>query len=116
MRSVTTSLQPSGGPFAFLTLDRLLTGSQIHLIYWSAWDCWRSAGLARSGRPLAGAGRGQPQGRAPEPAALIAGLLVLIALAHLGERFASSSRDLQISADLSALRARHEAGGAPHHG
>ena len=115
MRSVTTSLQPSGGPLAFLTLDRLLTGSLIHLIYWSGLGLLAIGGFGAVGATVGLVlDEGSLRGVLLSLPALIAGLLVLIALAVIWRALCEFFVAIfQISADLSALRARHEAEANP---
>jgi hypothetical protein len=110
MRSVNTTIQSAGGPLGFLTLDRMLTGPLIHLIYWAGLGLLAIAGFgavgATAGIVLRETGL---MGMLLSLVVLIVGLMVLLAFALIWRAVCEFFVAIfQISADLSALRAREE--------
>ncbi len=108
MRSASPTPAPAG-LLDLLTLDRLLTGSLIHLIYWAGLGLIAIAGFGAVGGTVGVMLRESGVGALLSVVFLVVGLLVLLTLAVMWrgvcEFFVAV---FQISDDLRAIRGQFE--------
>jgi hypothetical protein len=106
----STATDRPRGMFDLLTLDRLMTGPLIHLIYWAGLGLFAVIGFGIIGAAAGVALReGEVMGILLSLVTLVAGLLVLTAGALIWRGFCEFYVAVfQISADLRAMRALAE--------
>jgi hypothetical protein len=103
-------VRASGGILDFLTLDRLMTGPLIHLIYWAGLGMFAVLGFGAVGAAAGVALReGEVMGVLLSLVTLVMGLLALTAAALIWRGFCEFYVAVfQISEDLRALRRLQE--------
>lgn len=110
MRSASLQRPPPGGWLSFLTLDRLLTGPLIHLIYWAGLGMLAIGGFGAVGATVGVVLReGSLMGVLLSLTTLVVGLLVLLVFALVWRAMCEFFVAIfQISEDLHLLRVRQE--------
>jgi hypothetical protein len=97
-----------------LTLDRMLTGQVIHLVYWAGLCFVAIVAFAVVGAAFGSATDGGLQALLLALVILVVGLLVVVAMGLLWRSFCEFYLTIfRIGQDLSALRAASEAGVRP---